>query len=250
MGWEAWSRRAVGIVAWVSCLAGALAQHDPHAAPPASPPKTPAEQKRGAATAATHAPLPTLHPLLAWQHVKAGNAAAMAALAARQPLPAPGERPAGAGRYVCAVLLCADVDVDIAPLLGLPRRDVLLLSTPGPFATPETTALLERAVADERLSLVLVLTHTDCQTLAARAKPDALTRRRNAVQAEATRRQQPLPKTLAQLQRDQLLAASDLLREKSEHDELRILPATLDGKSGALAWHHAHADAMPLAPVK
>lgn len=250
MGWERWSRRAVGNVAWVTLQATLMAQHEPHATPPHSPSPSAAEQKRGSPTPATHAPLPTLHPLLAWEHVKRGNAAAVQARAAQQPLPAPAERPAGAGRYLCAVLLCADADVDIASLLGLPRQDVLLLSVPGPFATPETTDLLERTVADERLSLVLVVTHADCRSLAERAKPDALSRRLAALRAEAARRQQPLPKTLAQLQRDQLLAASTFLRERSERVELRILPATLDGKTGALAWHHTQAEVMPLAPVK
>jgi len=253
MGRERWSRRAVGIVASCVCAAALAAQHDatpPRPPVPAAAAKSDAEQKRGAADSPTHAPQPVLHPLLAWKHVKDGNAAATAALAADKPVPEPAERPAGAGRYLCAVLVCADVDADIAPLLGLRRSDVLLLSVPGPFATPETTALLERAVADERLSLVLVFTHENCRALTPRTPADALTTRADAVAAEAARRQQPLTKALACLQRDQLLAASELLRAKVAKDELRILPATIDPKTATLSWHHARIDAMPLAPVK
>ena len=248
MGSERWSRRAVGIVACVTCLSQVVAQHDPHATPPHAPATAPAEAKR--ASAATHAPLPTLHPLVAWLHIKKGNAAAVAAKAVQTPLPAPAERPAGAGRYLCAVLVCADVDLDVAAVLGLRRQDVLVLSAPGPFATPETAALLERVVLDERLSLVLVLTHSDCRSLASRSPVDALTRRLEALRTEATRRQQPLPKVLAQLQREQLLAASEPLRQRSEQEDLRVIPGELNCRTLAITWHHHAADAMPLSPVK
>ncbi len=245
MGRDAWSRRAVGLVAAFACLAHANAQREPAPAP-----RTAAEHKRGAATPPTHAPQPVLHPLLAWQHVKAGNAAAVAAIAARQPLPAPRERPAGAGRYVCAVLVCADAGADVAPLLGLQRADVLLLTAPGPFATPETIALLERTVAAERLSLLLVLGHADCPLLREHGAPDVLTRRLDAVRAEAARRGSNVPKTLVQLQREHVLAASDSLRERAAKDAFRVLPALLDPRRGVLQWHHVHTDVMPLAPVK
>jgi hypothetical protein len=248
-----WTRRAVGVVAWSLLVAPVAAQHEPPPSPPRLPAtatKSDATQKRGAADAPTHAPQPTLPPLAVWQHVATGNAAAAAAIAAGLALPKPAERPAGGGRWLCAVLVCSDLDVDVAPLLGVARSDVLLLSTPGPFATPEITAQLERAVADERLSFVLVLTHESCRALQARAQTDALVTRAAAVAAEATRRQLPLPKAMAQLQREQLLAASELLRDKTTRDELRIVPASLDGVRGVLTWHHARADALPLAPVK
>jgi carbonic anhydrase len=249
MGRDGWSRRAVGLVAAFACLVHANAQHEPSPAPTAAPGRTPAEQKRGTATAPTHAPLPTLHPLRAWRHVQAGNAAAVEALARRRPLPAPAERPAGAGRYVCAVLVCADADVDVAPLLGLHRADVLVIATPGPFASAETVALLERTVTAERLSLLLVLGHADCRAQAG-GERDALARRLDAVRAEAARRGGDVPKTLVQLQREHVLAASDLLRERAGDDAFRVLPAVLDPKSGVLTWHHVPTDVMPLAPVK
>lgn len=253
MGRERWFRRAVGSIVSLVAMAPVSAQHDPHN-PPLPPPspatRSDAEHKRGAPEAPTHAPQPTLHPLLALQHCKNGNAAATAAIALDRAMPKPAARPAGAGRWLAAVVICADADVDIAPLLGLARADVLLLSVPGPFVSPETTAMLERAVADERLSLVLILAHADCRTLQPNASPDALTRRREALRAEAERQQQPLPKTLTQLQREQLLAASELLRAKQAAEELRIVPATLDPRTGVLQWHHANADVMPLPPVK
>ena len=254
MGWERWFRRAVGSIVSLVVLAPVSAQHDPlknPPLPPSSPPvRSTAEAKRGTADAPTHAPQPTLHPLVALQHCKNGNTAATAAIARGQPLPQPAARPAGGGRWLAAVLVCADADVDIAPLLGLRRSDVLLVSVPGPFASPETTALLERAVTDERLSLVLVLAHADCRALAERNTPDALQRRRDALRVEAARLQQPQPKTLAQLQREQLLAASELLRGKQAAEALRIVPATLETRTGVLQWHHTNADVMPLAPVK
>ncbi len=242
-------RRGRAIVGGLVLSAALQAQH----AEPATPAATAAEQKRGASTPATHVAHPTLPPLLAWQHVKDANAAVAKARTAGTPAPPLPARPAGAGRYVCAVLVCADADVDVPALLGLRRADVLLVSTPGPFANPESLALIERVAAAEHVPLLLVLGHADCRTIAARAAdtpPDTLSRRTDAARAEAERRQQPLPKTLVQLQREHLLAASDLLRERVLRDELRILPGTIDGKSHAISWHHARVDAMPLAPVK
>jgi hypothetical protein len=232
------------VAALLVFTAGALAQHGSPSTPTSPPPaKSP--------PATTHAPKPELHPLRAWQHVQAGNAAAAAAIAARRPVPAPPPRPAGAGRYVCAVLVCADTDADVPALLGLARRDVLLLSVPGPFASPDVAAALERAVAAERLSLVVVLGHPACPLVAnPPASADALTRRLDAMRAEAQRRGEPLPRTQAVLQTEQLLAASERLRGGHDAGTLRILPAELDGKSGQLTWHHQRADAMPLAPVK
>lgn len=165
MGWARWRPTARGFGALVASAAFALAQHA-SAAPP--PTKTDAKTDQGPARSApvTHAPLPTLPPAIAFHHVQNGNAALAAARLAGKPPPPPAERPAGAGRYVCAALVCADADLDVPSLLGLRSGDVLVLSVPGPFATPETTALLERMVVDERLSLVLVLAHADCRSLA------------------------------------------------------------------------------------
>ncbi|MBL8753445.1 MAG: hypothetical protein JNK15_09105 [Planctomycetes bacterium] len=230
-----------------TCLAAAVAgQTDPHPTP--RQPST-AEQKRGSAEAPTHAPHLVLHPSLAFAHVQAGNAAAVAALAAGKQAPAPAPRPTGAGKYVVAVLVCADADVEVAPLLGLARADVLVVATPGPFASPETAALLERTVATERLCLVVVLGHPGCAAAAARAT-DVLERRFTAARTEAQRRQQPLPKTLACLQTELLLATSAVLQKAVQADTLRILPAELDARSGRITWHHQRADVMPLAPVK
>lgn len=239
------ARRALAALWLLASSAGAAAQEP---ATPA-PVRTAAEWKRGARTPPTHAPQPTLPPLVAWQHLQAGNAAAVAALAAGKPMPAPPERPSGAGRYVCAVLACADADLDLPPLLGLRRRDVLWLAVPGPFATPETVALLERIVVAERVPLVLVLGHASCRALAG-GRNDALATRTAAVAAEAARRGQPAVRTLVELQRDLLLAAADELRARTQRDELRVLPAEIDERTGALAWHHRAIDALPLAPVK
>ncbi len=242
-------RALVAFAVGFCCTAAGLTQHDPHPTPPA---KTPVEQKRGAPTAPTHAPLSVLHPSLAFRHVQAANTAVADALAAGKPLPKPEPRPSGAGKYVCAVLVCADSDVEVAPLLGLQRDDVLVIAVPGPLANAETAALLERAVADERLALVLVLGHPQCKAAAPRPNgaDDALTRRFAALRQHAERQQLPLPKALATLQTELLLATSDALRTATQGDTLRVLPAELDAKSGRITWHHQRADVMPLAPVK
>lgn len=249
--------------------AGVLAQHEAHGAPPEVPASTAApaieskpvaEHKRGAAALPEHQPRLALHPLLAFQHVQAGNAAVVAARAKAEPMPAPKPRPAGAGRYVCAVVVCADCDVDVPALLGLRREDVLLLAVPGPFVGAETVTLLERVAVAERLSLVLVLGHAACRSLAPGSSSaategtapttDPLARRAEVARREAERRGQPLPKTVVQMQRELLLAASDVLTRRSATDELRVLPGEIDPKSGAIVWHHSRVDTMPLAPVR
>ena len=251
------SRTAIlALAALLAAAGGALvAQEHPPAghAPPRPHLESAAEHKRGARTAPTHAPQPELPPMVAWLHLEQGNRAAQQAIAAQQPLPKPTDRPAGAGRYVCAVLVCADADLDLGPLLGLQRRDVLVIAVPGPFADPASQALLERTFAAERFPLLLVLGHTHCRTLApnpAGGAPDAIEQRLERARAEAKHRQWSLTRALLLLQREQLLAASDPLRAAVASDRLRVLPAELDDRTGALTWHHQPIDALPLAPVK
>lgn len=252
-------------------IAGVVGQHDAHGAPPKVPAanaapatetKPVAERKRGAGSLPEHDPQLVLHPLLAFEHVQAGNAAVVAARAKAESMPALKPRPAGAGRYVCAVVVCADCDVDVPALLGLHREDVLLLAVPGPFVGAETVALLERVVVAERLSLVLVLGHAECRSLGATTgspgsttdgstpTTDPLARRAEVARREAERRRQPLPKTVVQMQRELLLAASELLTQRSATDTLRVLPGEIEPKSGAILWHHRKVDTMPLAPVR
>lgn len=250
---------------WLLLAALLPAQHDDHGPAPTGETKPPrhetcdqsgkkasdkpsGEQKRGSHTPSTHAPLLALHPLVLFEHVKNGNAAAAAARAKLQPLPEPKARPAGAGRYVCAVVVCSDCDLDVPKLLGLRREDVLLVSTPGPFADAELVAQLERAVRDDGVRLVLVLGHGGCRL----QKPadDALGKRFAVARKEAERRQQPLGRTLVQMQRELLLAASELLAQRVGKDELRVFPGEIDPTSLALQWHHGRVDELPLLPVK
>ena len=235
---------------FVLLVAGLRAQHDAPAHPPAPAAETkPAgEQKRGSRAPATHTPRLELHPLVLFEHVKAGNEAAAAAAAKRKPMPEPQARPAGAGRYVCAVVACSDCDVDVPQLLGLRREDVLLISVPGPFADAELVAQLERAVRDDGLRLVLVLGHVGCRL----HKPadDALGKRVAVARQQAERQKQPLGQTIVQMQRELLLAASELLQQRTGKDELRVFPGEIDAATRSVQWHHTKVDAMPLLPVK
>jgi carbonic anhydrase len=233
----------LGLIVGLGCAAGGSAQHAPAD-------KAPTAGAASVAGPATHAPQPELPPLAALAHCQAGNVAYVRARTGGRAAPAPADRPAGAGRYVCAVLACADAGLDVPALLGLAPADVLLLAVPGPFASPEAVALLERTVADHRLSLVLVLGHADCASLARRPGGDALQRRRDAAHAEAQRRGEALAPTVARMQRDLLLAGSDVLLAKSAAGALRVLPATVDAATGAIAWLHARVETMPIEPVK
>jgi len=212
-----------------------------------------ADTKRGAPAAPTHNPRPHLPPTAAMAHLQQGHAAWLARRRLGQPEPATPERPAGAGRYVCAVLHCAELELDLPAALGLARRDVLLLSLPGPFVTPEVAAMLQRLQRDERLSLILVISHDNCQALQPQAEvspKDALARRADHVRQEATRRQQTLAATMADLQRQLLLAASADLRAAVAADTLRIVVAEIAPRSEELQWRLPASHSLPMPPVR
>ncbi|MCA8966493.1 MAG: hypothetical protein H6838_05465 [Planctomycetes bacterium] len=207
--------------------------------------------KRGASDAPTHHPHPELRPADALQHLRNGLDARRAALAKGEPPPAPQERPAGAGRYVAAVITCADADLDAPALFGLARRDLLCISCPGPFVSSETVALLEHLATDERLSLIVVLGHDDCTTRSLRATTPAqqLLSRRLAALRRNARLDQAVTKAFLLGQRDALLGASELLMQRSARDQVRVVPGRVDAR-GEVLWLGQRVDAMPLQPVK
>jgi hypothetical protein len=92
--------RALGLLAGIVLAAGGAAQQHGNGKPVAAP--APPQQPPAPAT---HAPLPELPPLAALAHCQTGNAAHVRARASGKPVPAPADRPAGAGKYVCAVLV-------------------------------------------------------------------------------------------------------------------------------------------------
>lgn len=212
-----------------------------------------ADSKRGAPPAPTHDPRPQLPPAAAMAHVQAAHARWLAQQRLGQAAPEPGERPAGAGRYVCAVLHCAELELDFPAALGLQRRDVLLLSLPGPFVTPEVTAMLQRLQRDERLSLILVVGHDACQALQPAGdanKKDALSRRAEHAQAEAARQKQALATTMLDMQRQLLLAGSEPLRAAVAADTLRVVVAELTPRTQELRWRVPASHALPMPPVR
>lgn len=242
-------RLCAGGLALMVSLPLAAQEHAPTAAP-----KPAAEQKRGAPALPTHAPRPELPPLAALRHVRHGHQTVLAARDAALPLPPPAERPAGAGRYVCAVVTCADADFDVPTLLGMHSRDVLLVRAPAALVSTEVTALLEQQATEQRLSLVIVLGHDHCSSQAMRPgvsrAQDALAVRIAYQRKLAEQTNQPLGKSLALRQVEDLRSASPLLEALCRDDHLRIVAAEVDSKSGAITWHTRTSDELPLAPVR
>lgn len=219
-----------------------------------------------------HAPLPELAPLLAWQFLERNNRIYAQQLAQRtlrieptEPHTTPDEpgtteldeasmlpRPTGAGRYVCAVITCAALDVPVHELFGLQREDVLVLRTPAGLIGPETAALLDRILVQHRLSLVLTLGHEHCDALepSGNERPDALDRRLAALQRRAAHAGRPLLDTLLHRQRELLLTSSESLERARREDRLRVVPCRVDVNSRRVTWLHRRADALPMAPVK
>ncbi|HLQ36181.1 MAG TPA: hypothetical protein VK348_00165 [Planctomycetota bacterium] len=201
-----------------------------------------------------HRPRPELPPELALEHLRQGNVAFTASRKAGGRLPTPGERPAGAGRYLAAVVVCADAGIDVPALLSQWPEDLLLLSLPSTQVSAEAIAVLERAVTAERLSLCLVLTHAACPGLqagkATTPAQELLERRTQPARALAQRRNLAVDKAQALLQRECLLAGSELLRQRSDDGKFRVVPASVDGKAGTITWHTTHAEELEVAPVK
>ncbi len=79
--------------------------------------------------------------------------------------PTPARRPTGAGKYLAAVVSCADADLDVPATLLQRRRDLLLFSSPGPRFGRDEVGLLEHSVREHGLSLCVVLVHEGCETL-------------------------------------------------------------------------------------
>ncbi len=219
-----------------------------------STPARTADQKRGSRPRATHAPQPHLPPALVLDHLKRSSAAVVRARAERTETPKPRRRPAAAGRYLCAVFACSDADLDVASALGLRRRDVLVISNPGPFVTRESVALLEHQVERERLALVLVLTHSQCDTLTRRRPTtraqNALDRRVEEARSLARRNEETLTRAFARRQCEMLLASSRTLQERQRRDSVRVLAAEIDPRTLRLTWHTSRADEMPMKPIK
>ena len=180
------------------------------------------------------------------------------------------QRPAGAGRYVCAVLACADSGVDVCATLGLSPKDVLLIQNTAATADADTAELLARAAATHGLSLVIVLAHDGCESLgegarklpesAANAVPEPRVEQRAAparamaarlrvslAHAHALRQQERLAAAL----RDRPVAHADCnAGEEPPMPTVRVVAATIDAATGRVAWRTQRADSLPIAPVR
>ncbi|MBK8101468.1 MAG: hypothetical protein IPK26_30675 [Planctomycetes bacterium] len=209
--------------------------------------------KHGQQSPPTHAPHPDLPPAdaLAWSRL-ANDKAVQAQAAGRTAAAAP--RPGGAGRYVVAVLACAELAADLPARMGLAPADILLLSAPGAFVSAEAIAELERAQREDRLSLCVVLTHDGCRNLAAgkatTPAQQAVERRGQPARELAARRNLSVDKAQALLQQQAILSASTQLSSAVTADTFRIVPARLDARSGAITWHTTRAEELPIPVVR
>ena len=215
---------------------------------------TPPQQPKHEAAPLVHAPHPFLPPAAALECLRAGLVLYAAASMKGQSPPPPSERPGGAGRYVAAVVCCADADLDLSGMFGLAQKDLLVIRVPGPFLSLEITALLEQAVLRERLSLCVVLSHADCACLSAEATQSpagqALKSRIEAARALATERHLALPAAIAGNERDQLIWSSPPISAAIKEGRFRIVPATFFAPTKTVLMHLSRKEEMPIAPVK
>ncbi len=224
---------------------GLLAQHGGTEPPAKDAGKTPPPVQ--------HTPRIHLPPRAALAHLRACIEAAAAARAEGLPQPRPA-RPSGAGRWLVAVIACADAGVDVPALLGLPPEDVLLLASAGPLPQAGDVALLEHAVQHEKLPLCIVLTHADCAALRTEPQPtparQVLERRLAAARTLAAERSLPLHQAQALVQRQALTSASDVLRLATEQNRLLVVPASVEARTRSLHWHTTAAEELPMPVVR
>ncbi len=101
---------------------------------------------------------------------------------------------------------------------------------------------IERAASENRLSLCIVLTHADCTAHSSAATTSAT--------AIAQRRRVAIERAHALLTQEQLLAASDPLRARTEARSFAVVAATIDARTARVQWLVPRAETMPIAPVR
>lgn len=241
-----------------------------HGAPQHNAPPTGAAETngKGEPVPPTHAARLVLEPSELLRFVEESHARAQRAREKSEPAPAPLPRPSGAGRYVCAVISCADAGIEPARVLGLDPRDVLVIQNAGALAERDAADLLAWAQREHGLSLCLVLSHDRCASLGANngnrdvtaqsAMRRAEERSRAARELAASRRIR-VSAAHALVQREQLLAAlADELGAhtscedgaKSPMPSMRIVPALVDSSTLGVEWLSQRIDSLPIAPVR
>lgn len=198
-----------------------------------------------------HAARPSLSPQDALAHLQHGHTQFLYERQTHRNLPAP-PRPSGGGRHLATVLLDSEIDEDPAALFSQRRRDLLVLSSPGPCARAAELERIERAVRDDRLSLVIVLVAERSPSLAPAAGSDDLRRRTVPAQQLAARSQLPLDAAQALTQGRLLLAASELLSQRHTDGSLRIAGGVVT-PGGSIQWLpewiRPGAEPLPAAPA-
>ncbi len=198
-----------------------------------------------------HRPRLGLFPIDALQVMKFGAAKAEAQSRRRQALTEQAaeqssRKPEGAGRYLAAVVVCADADLDPAKIFGQKRTDLLILASPGPRIEARDLSLIERALRKHRLSLCLVLTHEGCETLSQRPEgedEELWSRYLQATADLAAEHKVPMADAHGVSQSKLILAGSDLLNRARGEGRFQVASVMLRGNPSEgefkLAWRAA-----------
>ena len=118
--------------------------------------------KAGARPMPLHRPLFVFKPQDALRHLARGNRAMLAATQLgpdKNHQPNPLRRPAGAGRYVAAVIQSSGYQRSASEVFASRHRDLLVMASPGPAVRAAEVAAVEHAVREHRLSLLVILVH-------------------------------------------------------------------------------------------
>lgn len=241
-----------------------------HGAPQHNAPPTDAAQTngKGEPVPPTHSAQLLLEPSTLLRFVEDSYARAQRARDKSEPVPAPLPRPSGAGRYVCAVISCADAGIEPARVLGLDPSFVLVIQNAGAMADRDAADLLAWAQKEHDLSLCFVLSHERCASLGATsgtrdAAAQQTTRRAEersrAAREVAAARRIRMSAAHAMVQREQLLAAladapsahaSCEDGAKSPMPSMRVVPALVDPSTLRIEWLSQRIDSLPIAPVR
>ncbi len=152
----------------------------------------------------------------------------------------PLKRPPHAGTYIAAILTCADSRESTTELFVQNRRDLLLMSSPGPVVRPAEVAMLEQAAeGDAKLSLCVILVHQGCKTLRP-SKADSRATRELAMatspaQTLASRSGRRIEEAHALYQAQLIYRLSPKLKALHKRGEFQVAIAILEEQSGARA---------------
>lgn len=182
-------------------------------------------------------PPDSVSPWRAFQHLRQGNATRLTAAKRVEPRP----HPFGPGRFVAAIATPSGLRFGADEIFAARHRDLLVFSSPGPSLRNAEIAALEQTVAQDHLSLLVILVDAADPTLAQlheNGEPADPTQRRllAAARTLAARREVTIPAAYAMMQADRIWLRSPRLAELQAEGRFQVALGIIEDKSAGISW--------------